>query len=113
MGIDERDFWDMTLAELERAINSKRRVLKAQRQERAQFDYIHADLVGRSMARVYNSSNRMPTLQEMYSVLFMDNKQIQEMEQQRQEKQAELSAIRFRQFADSYNSRFKEAQKAE
>jgi hypothetical protein len=110
MGIDERSFWEMTLGELERAIESKRRVLKAQMQERATFDYIHADLVGRSVARVYNSANTMPAIQEVYAAIFEDNEHIQEMKQKKQEQLAELSAIRFKLFADSHNKKFKEVQ---
>ena len=94
----------MTLAELTRLIDSKRRIQKAQSQERASFDYILADLIGRSVSRVYNSSNKMPEISEAYPTLF-DSKQIEE---KKAEKKAELSALRFRQFANSYNKRFKE-----
>lgn len=102
-GISEFDFWNMTLAELERAIESKKRVRKLEAQEKASHDYILADLIGRSVARIYNSSNHMPEISEVYPSLF-DNKQIQE---QKKAKKAELSALRFKQFAASYNKRFK------
>ena len=107
MGILEQDFWNMTLAELTRAIESKKRMLKAQAQERASFDYILADLIGRSVSRVYNSSNKMPAISDTYPSLF-DSK---ELEDQKATKQAELSALRFRKFADSYNKKFKEVAK--
>ena len=93
----------MTLAELERAINSKRRVEKIRAQEKASFDYILADLIGRSFARTQSSANRMPEISEVYPSLF-DSEEIQE---KKQEKQAELSALRFKLFAESYNKKFK------
>ena len=92
----------MTLAELERAIDSKKRVYKQQAQEKASYDYILADLIGKSISRIYSSSNEYPSIERVYPTLF-DTEQIEEA---RAEKQAELSAIRFKQFADSFNSRF-------
>ena len=102
-GISEHDFWEMTIAELERAINSKKRVQKREAQERASFDYILADLVGRSISRIYNSTNNIPSISEVYPTLF-DSK---EYEEAKRVKQDELSALRFRQFAQSFNKRFK------
>lgn len=111
MGISEQDFWNLTIAELVRAIESKKRVAKAQAEaqakERAGFDYILADLIGRSISRIYNSANKMPTIQEVYPSLF-DSKEIEEKKAARKN---ELSALRFRQFANSFNKRFKEVAK--
>ena len=97
----------MTLAELDRAMASKRRMLKAQAQEKASFDYILADLIGKSVARIYSSTNTIPEISEVYPSLF-DSQEIQE---KKQEQKAELSALRFKLFAKSYNDRFKEAAK--
>lgn len=101
-GISEFDFWDMTLAELERLFNSKKRMQKERAQEKAYFDYTLANLIGISVARVYNKSNDMPPIEETYPSLF-DAEEIQE---QKQQKQDELSAIRFKQFADAFNKKF-------
>lgn len=60
----------MTIAELERAIDSKKRVQKQQAQEKANYDYILADLIGRSISRIYNSSNKMPDISAVYPTLF-------------------------------------------
>ena len=102
-GISEHDFWEMTIAELERAISSKKRVQKREAQERASFDYILADLIGRSISRIYNSANNVPSISEVYPTLF-DSKEIEDA---KSVKQDELSALRFRQFAQSFNKRFK------
>ena len=97
----------MTLAELERLIESKRRTQKTEAQEKASYDYILADMIGRSISRIYSSSSRMPDISEMYPTLF-DTKEIEE---KRSAKKSELSALRFRQFANSYNKKFKEEAK--
>lgn len=97
----------MTLAELERLFESKKRVLISQQKEKAMFDYTLADLIGRSVSRIYNSSNTMPEISEVYPTLF-DSKEIEE---KKQAKKDELSALRFKQFADSFNSKFKKKQK--
>lgn len=60
----------MTFAELDRAFKSKERLARIEQQKQASFDYILADLVGRSIARLYNSSNKMPPIEEVYTNLF-------------------------------------------
>lgn len=90
----------MTFAEIERAIASYKR----KQQEKASFDYILADLIGRSVARAYNSKNKLPTLAEAYPTLFSKEVEAEEM----QRKKDELSALRFKQFATTYNKKYKE-----
>lgn len=60
----------MTFAELERAFRSKERLARIEQQKQASFDYILADLVGRSIARLYNSSNKLPPIEQVYTNLF-------------------------------------------
>ena len=103
-GITEDTYWDMTLAEAIRAIKSKKRVEKARAMEKASFDYIQAELIGRSIARLYSSSARIPQIQEVYPSLF-DN---EEIEKQRQQKKMELSVLRFKTFAQTYNKKYEE-----
>ena len=85
----------MSIAEIERAIKAKKKA----EQRKASFDYVLADLIGRSVARAYNSENTMPTLAEAYPTLF----DRQEEERALQQTQDELSALRFKQFANSLN----------
>lgn len=87
-------------------MSSKARQLKRQQQERASFDYVLADLIGRSVARVYNSKNKLPELAEVYPQLF----DAKEAEERRAQQRAELSAIRFRLFAEAHNRKMKEVQ---
>ena len=106
-GLKEYEFWDMTLAELIRELSSKKRVLKEQQRERAVFDYALANLIGRSVSRIYNSANTMPDISETYPSLF----NAEEIEEKKIAKKQELSALRFKQFAQSYNKKYREAQK--
>ena len=99
----------MTLAEVNRAIESKRRVKQIQDQEKAGFDYILADLIGKSISRIYSSANTMPDISEVYPTLF-DAKEIQEKKEQQK---VELSALRFKLFAKSYNDKFKKREEAQ
>ena len=103
-GISEFDFWNMTLAELTRAIDSKKRIKQTEAREKACYDYILADLIGRSIGRLYSSSGKMPDISEAYPSIFDS----QEIEEKKQAQKAELSAIRFKQFAKFHNDKFKE-----
>jgi hypothetical protein len=94
-GITEREFFSMTITEIERSIKAKKELEK----RRAQFDFILADLIGRSVARVYNSENTLPTLAEAYPSLFNE----QEEQEARQQAQDEMNAQKFMQFAQSFN----------
>ena len=92
----------MTLAEAIRAIESQKRIRKQQAQEKAANDYILADLIGRSISRIYSSSSRYPDISEIYPTLFDG----ETLEEERQQKAMELSAIRFKQFAQAFNKKF-------
>ena len=85
-GIKEHEFWDMTLAEIMRAIESQKRVKKIEAQEKAVFDYLLADLIYRSMARIYDNNVSYPAIEEAYPAFF-DAKAI---EKKKQEKKDEL-----------------------
>lgn len=94
----------MTLGEISRRIESYNRTQKAQQREQAAFDYILADLIGRSVARTQSSANKLPALYEAYPSLF-DNEEYQE---QKRAKVMELSALRFKHFAQSFNQNYRE-----
>ncbi len=102
-GLTEEQFWNMTLGEVIRAIEAAKRKYLREQRERASFDYILADLIGRSVARIYNSSNTLPSMGDTYPSLFDS----EEIEAQQRAKKQELSALRFRQFALSHNKKFK------
>lgn len=105
-GISEAEYWSMTIGEFTRAIESKKKMLKLQAQEQASYHYILADLIGRSVARAFSSSNKMPDIGEVYPTLFDS----EEIAQKKQEQMDKLSTIRFRLFADSHNKKIEEVQ---
>ena len=105
LGLTEAQFWDMTFIELERYFDSQMRIKKRMAQEKASYDYLLADLIGKSVARIYSSSNKMPSISDVYPTLFDS----EEIEEQKQAKLAEISALRFKQFANFHNSKIKEA----
>lgn len=76
---------------------------KYEAQQKASYDYILADLIGRSIGRLYSATTKMPTIAEAYPNLF-ENEEIQE---EIQKKKDEASAMRFRLFAQSFNKRFR------
>jgi len=97
----------MTIAELIRAVESKKRQQLEQYKEKAHFDYVLADMIGRSISRLYSSNAQYPTIADAYPSLFNS----EEIEEQMAAKQDELSALRLRQFAQLYNNKHKEAAK--
>lgn len=103
-GISETTFWESTLAELRRMIESKQRIQKREAREKAAYDYILADLVGRSVARVYSSSAKFPAIEEAYPAIYSS----EEMEEKRQQKKDELTIIRLKQFSKAHNQKFKQ-----
>ena len=95
----------MTLAEVIRAVESYNRRYKAREREQAAFDYILADAIGKSVSRIYSSSAKMPKLYELYPALF----ESEDLKAQEQAKRDELSVLRFKQFAQAHNTKFKGA----
>ena len=93
----------MTISEITRMAKSKQRTTITESKERAVFDYLLADLIGKSVSRIYSNSARMPELYEVYPSLFEQ----EDIEEKKQEQRDNLSALRFKQFAQSYNKRFK------
>lgn len=95
----------MTLGEIKRAVESRLRVEKRNAQQQALLDYIQADLIGRSVGRFMVGSDKIeyPTPEEAYSSLFEDKAKIRQEE--KENKLAELSALRFRQYANFHNQK--------
>lgn len=84
MGLLESQFWDMTVAEIQRHIEGYVWRLKTQ----AQLNYSLADLIGISVGRLLDSSVKYPTMAEAYPNLFE-----KELEQQKLEEEATTKAV--------------------
>ncbi len=103
--ITEDQFWDMTFAELERAVSSKIRLQKVRAQEKATYDYILAQLITKGVSRVLGDKSNYPSLEEAYPGIF--DEIVEERKAKAQEQKMNLSALRFKQFAQSYNNNLK------
>jgi hypothetical protein len=111
IGITEHIFWDMTIAEVNRSIEAYNKRKRKQEQEKASYDYILVQTLSKNISVILSGKGQAPTIQEVYPNLFNDV--IEDQEQKIADKKAELSALRFKQFALSHNSRFnKEVSKA-
>lgn len=104
-GLTELSFWDMTPGEVIRAIESRNRVEKVKTQERATYDYIQANLIVKGISIVLGDKTPYPSIQEAYPGIF--NEVFKEQEEKAQQRKMELSTLRFKQFAQSYNNKFK------
>lgn len=91
----------MTIDELIRAVESKKRIEKKQAQELATHNYILANLIGVSVGRIYSNSTKYPEIYEVYPQLF----DMPEVNEDKQNKQDELSALRFKLFVNSFNEK--------
>ena len=95
----------MTPGEVVRFIESRNRVRRIEAQEKASYDYILANLIVKGISITLGSKDPMPTIQEVYPKLFDDL--AEEHEEKVQQQKAQLSALRFKQFAQSYNNNLK------
>ena len=110
IGISEFDFWNMTIAEIDRLTESKIRQQQRQAKEKASYDYILANLIGRAFATCLSKDAAFPEIYEAYPSIFQEEskERIAKKEKEKQEILSELSALRFKHFAQSYNKRFEE-----
>lgn len=99
----------MTVAELTRLIESKNRMERRRVREKANFDYILADLIGRSLARLNNKSATYPDISKVYPSLF-DSEEIKEA---KAAQKAKLFTAKFKQFAEHHNKKLQEVAKGE
>lgn len=104
VGISESDFWNMTVAEVQRAMEGAVWRMKS----KAQFDYSLANMIGFSVSRLLDSNAEMPTIEEIYPDLFQE--EIKKREEEEAEALAQEAAARkamnnFMQFALKHNAR--------
>ena len=94
----------MTIGELSRAVRSRIRVQKLEARQKASYDYTLAQIIGRACGMAFGTvKTDFPDIASVYPTLFDS----EEIKQKKQEQQAELSALRFKQFAESFNKKFK------
>lgn len=104
-GLSEFDFWEMTISEINRYVQSKIRVLNIKQKQKAKFDYTLANLIGRNISIVLGGEAKLPPIEEVYPTIFAEEKK--ELDAKMEEQRMILSALRFKQFAQYSNNRFK------
>lgn len=93
----------MTPGEVNRAIASSNRITKLKAREKASYDYIQANLIVKGISKCLGDKSSFPSIEEAYPGIF--DEVIREQEEKLQKRKDELSALRFKQFAQSYNNR--------
>lgn len=86
----------MTVAEIQRAEESYNRCVEYRQKEKAQFDYILADLIGISVSRLLDENAKYPSLHEVYPSLYKE-----ELEQDK----TKASIARFLAYAQAHNKK--------
>ena len=99
LGLDEFKFWEMTVAEVSRWEEGAMWRLKS----KAQFDYVLADLIGISSARMMSDDVKYPSLENAYPNLFEQTPD-EIMEQKKEEEIATQNLNRFMEFAMKHNA---------
>lgn len=96
----------MTIGEVERVIKSKNRVKRTEEKERAAFDYILSNLIARGVSAAIVGGDGIPSINEVYGSLFEENQK--QKQDEKQKVKDELSALRFKQFAQFHNKKYEE-----
>ena len=104
LGLSEFDYWDMTIAEIQRWIEGATWRLK----NRATFDYRLADLIGVSTARMLSNEVELPLIEKVYPELFESEGNEEEKEPIVKDDTMTISQNRFLAFAQAHNARFME-----
>ena len=95
----------MTIGEVVRAIESNNRIERLNAKEKATYDYILATLITKGVAISLGSKEQFPNIREVYSGIFEEETQAEK--EKIEERQTQLSVLRFKQFAHSFNNNLK------
>lgn len=103
VGLNEMDFWTMTVAEVQRYLNGAVWRMKS----KAQFDYNLANLIGISVGRMIATEITFPTIAEAYPGLFEEEVN---NAPSAEEIAMENSKNRFMEFALKHNSKMQKGE---
>lgn len=104
LGLDEERFWEMTVAEIQRYTEGATWRMKT----KAQFDYMLANLIGISVARVVSKEAEYPSIEKVYPTLFTaEEVSKEEQEVKEEEERITNSKNRFLEFALKHNAKMK------
>jgi hypothetical protein len=84
-------------------MESRERIKRAEAKERASYDYILANLITKGTQAAINGGEGIPDITEIYPSVFIE--EIEDRQNKKQAKIDELSALRFKQFANFHNNK--------
>ena len=99
----ENEFWDLTLGEIARRLDSYQRVKERNQKEKASYDYIQATLIAKLVGKVLGDKSETPKIEDVYPTLF---KEEVETEEEQTQSQSEKDAIAFMTFVQQFNKKF-------
>lgn len=99
LGLSEFEFWDMTVAEIDRFNDGAIWRLKRQ----AQFDYSLADMIGVSVSRLFSKNVEYPSIYDVYPELFNEEIIEKQKQQKEEETRQQKSVNNFLAFAMQHN----------
>lgn len=103
VGLTEFDFWEMTIAEVQRYVDGAVWRMRT----KAQYDYMLADLIGISVSRVMSNEVQFPSIASVYPNLF--EAEAEEVVAAREEEIAITNSTnRFMEFALKHNASVKQ-----
>lgn len=99
VGLEEFNFWEMTLAEIQRYIEGAEWRMRT----KAQYDYMLSDLIGISVGRMMSNEIHLPPIESVYPNLF---EEVDEEEKAQKEEEIAVanSTNRFMEFALKHNA---------
>lgn len=104
-GIKESEFWDMTIAEIERQAEANNWRLEQDRKERAELVYMAPQLIGLQIARIFaKNPPEYPQIYDVFPHLFEE----EIVEETKQQQRVNASYANFMKFAQHYNKIKKE-----
>ena len=102
IGLKESLFYDFTLAQVTRYIESYNKQKQQEMEEKAYFDYQLANLIGMSVARLLSKDAKYPTFEKAYPFINKDTKT--EVDE---EWEMEVQHNKIREWAEQMNKKFK------
>ncbi|WP_235070573.1 hypothetical protein [Turicibacter sp. TJ11] len=102
IGMREEDFYNSTIKQITRYVESYNKQQENQLQEKAFFDYQLANLIGMSVARLLSKDAKFPSFEKAYPFLDKDAKTLVD-----EEWEMEVQHNRLREWAEQINKKFK------
>ena len=102
IGMTEEDFYNSTIKQINRYVESYNKQQENQLQEKAYFDYQLANLIGMSVARLLSKDAKYPTFEKAYPFINKDAKA--EVDE---DWEMEVQHNKIREWAEQINKKFK------